>query len=228
MRTKPIIALDIDGTLGNYHKHFLEMAALYLNRPMPDAEDLNPGLRLHKFMGVSLRDYRAAKLAFRQGGFKRWMPCYDGAAELTTTLRRKGRAEIWICTTRPYNRLDSIDPDTQEWLKRNGIQYDHILYGEDKYNELRRQAGGRWGRVAGVLEDLPELWEKARKLFPDAWVCLRDQPYNRVAGDEPIQTMMGIKDLYQAQEVLMDALDEWRDNRGYNEARAGNRRSNAR
>ena len=112
---------------------------------MPKQDEINPGMRLHKFMGVTLRDYRECKLAYRQGGLKRFMPCYPGASELATALRRRG-AEVWICTTRPYLRLDSIDPDTREWLRRNKIKYDAILYGDDKYRELKRQAGPR---VAG-------------------------------------------------------------------------------
>jgi hypothetical protein len=210
MRTKPIIALDIDGTLGDYHAHFLWFAANYLGRPMPHPEELNPGLRLHKFMGVTLREYREAKLAYRQGGVKRWMPCYDGASELTRAIRRKG-AEVWICTTRPYLRLDNIDPDTREWLRRNKIQYDGLLYGDDKYRELKRQVGFR---VAGVLEDLPELWTEARRLFPQAYVCLRDQPYNRIAGTDPITPKFGVNNLWAAQEVLLDAVKDWKDERG--------------
>lgn len=212
---KPIVALDIDGTLGDYHSHFLTFAANWVGRPMPSPDDINPGLRLHKFMGIPLRTYRECKLAYRQGGLKRWMPCYDGASELTRAIRRT-RSEVWICTTRPYLRLDNIDPDTREWLRRNGIQYDAVIYGDNKYSELKRQVGPR---VAGVLEDLPELYEEAIRLLPEAWVCLRDQPYNRVAGDRPLYHInegnrSRVKDLQQAQEVLLDAIDYWRENHG--------------
>lgn len=210
MRTKPIIALDIDGTLGDYHSHFLDFAENWTGKPMPHPAELNPGLRLHKFMGISLREYRECKLSYRQGGVKRWMPCYPGAADLTYALRRHG-AEVWICTTRPYLRLDNIDPDTREWLRRNRIRYDGLLYGDDKYRELKRQVG--W-RVAGVLEDLPELWDEARRLFPKAWVCLRDQPYNRMAGDGPILTTMKVAELDQARDVLLDAVRDWKKERG--------------
>jgi len=211
MRTKPIVALDIDGTLGDYHGHFLRFAQDWIGKLMPDPEEINPGLRLHKFMGVSLRTYRECKLAYRQGGLKRFMPCYDGAAELTTAIRRAG-AEVWICTTRPYLRLDSIDPDTREWLQRNRIKYDAILYGDDKYRELKRQAGPR---VAGVLEDLPELWREAHRLFPHAFVLLRDQPYNRIAGKDPT-IVFGIRDLPYAQEVLLNSVQQWKNERGNN------------
>jgi hypothetical protein len=209
---RPIVALDIDGTLGDYHRHFLEFAALWFDRPMPGPEEFNPGLRLHRFMGVKLADYRTAKLAYRQGGWKRWMPVYPGAAELTRAIRRAG-AEVWICTTRPYLRLDNIDPDTREWLRRAKIQYDAVLFGEDKYRELKRQAGNR---VAAVLEDLPEMWHAAvsalspRSPFaPPArhvpGILLRDQPYNQL-----LQTNMRVKSLAEACPLILEEVKFWK------------------
>jgi hypothetical protein len=209
---KPVVALDVDGTLGDYHRHFLWFAEQYLDKPMPDAQTINPGERLHRFMGVSLANYRAAKLAFRQGGFKRWMPAYPYASELTTSVRRAG-AEVWICTTRPYLRLDNIDPDTREWLRRNNIKYDAVLFGEDKYKELKRQAGGR---VAAILDDLPEMYREARLLFqpgyspfqespPGPTIILRDQPYN-----QHIQVPARALTLEDAWEYVQEGLSSWR------------------
>lgn len=178
---KVVVALDIDGTLGDYHAHFLKFAEQWLGRPMPDSNQTNPALRLHTFMNVSLRAYRECKLAYRQGGLKRSMPVYEGASELTRNIRKLG-AEVWLCTTRPYLRLDNIDPDTREWLRRNNIKYDAILFGEDKYRELNRQAG--W-RVGIVVDDLPEMCQTAKRL--GFRVAIRDQPYNRYAQDWPIR-----------------------------------------
>ena len=187
---KPIVALDIDGTLGDYHSNFLEFADRYFASGCGSWMELsrkkdNPGLPLWEWMGISHRDYRDAKLAYRQGGWKRWMPCYEGAAELTEGIRAEG-AEVWLCTTRPYLRLDNVDPDTREWLRRGRIQYDALLFDpaheEDgtKYHELARQAGAR---VASVVDDLPEMIEAAHDAglcqFPNLGPILRDQPYNR-------------------------------------------------
>lgn len=171
---KPIVALDIDGTLGDYHGHFLRFAEQWTGKAMPKAKD-NPGLPLYKFMHVTKPTYRACKLAYRQGGMKRSMPVYSGAAELTRYVRAKG-AEVWICTTRPYLRLDNIDPDTRHWLRRNRIQYDGVLFGEKKYRDLAEIAGER---VLMVVDDLPEMVEAARKYLPSAATLMRDQPYNR-------------------------------------------------
>lgn len=203
---KPIVASDLDGTWGNWHAHFLEFAALWTGKPMPPADQINPGLRLHKFMGIKLAEYRACKLAFRQGGLKRWMPLYPGAAEFSTAVRKEG-AEFWICTTRPYNRLDNIDPDTQENLRRNGVKFDGLLYGEDKYRELRRQVPGR---VVAILEDLPEMVTAALKAFKtDSYmpeVYLRDQPYNQHFLHNPRFSRMEA-----LRALVLDDIRYWKD-----------------
>lgn len=174
----PVVALDIDGTLADYHGHFLDFASNWVGRPMPDAAELNPGHPLWVHMNVTQETYRACKLAFRQGGLKRWMPAYAGANRLTSDIKSLG-AEVWICTTRPYLRLDNIDPDTREWLFRNGIGYDAVIFDRvnekgSKYEELWRQAGNR---VKAVIDDLPEMVASAQHLGFNTMI--RDQPYNR-------------------------------------------------
>lgn len=173
---KPIVALDIDGTLGDYHGHFLKFAEQWYGREMPDPTDINPGLPLHKFMGTSKSKYRECKLAYRQGGMKRSMPVYAGVAELTRYIRQTLKAEVWICTTRPYLRLDNIDPDTREWLRRNRIQYDGVIWGPNKYRDLVKKVGAN--RVVAALDDELRLVQQAVDVGIQN-VYLKDQPYNR-------------------------------------------------
>ncbi len=181
---KPVVALDIDGTLGDYHANFLEFACRYFDnenfRNM--IGEPNPGLPLWQHMGIPERDYRDAKLAYRQGGWKRWMPVYPAASSLTRMARHLG-AEVWLCTTRPYLRLDNVDPDTREWLRRNEIEYDALLFDPvdesvSKYAELVRQVGRE--RIVSVVEDLPEMITEASRLsIPVASPgIIRSQPYN--------------------------------------------------
>lgn len=172
---KPIVALDIDGTLADYHLWFLKFAQDWLGKPMPDPKDINPGEPLHKHMHVSKARYRECKLAYRQGGLKRSMPVYPQSSLLTRQLRKIG-AEVWITTTRPYLRLDNIDPDTREWLRRNRIQYDAVLWGEHKYRDLVKHVGR--DRVVVVMDDLPEMIRQAGQVGIKHRI-LRDQPYNR-------------------------------------------------
>lgn len=172
--TGPVFGLDIDGSLGDYHGHFLRFAQEWLGREMPDPKQINPGVPLYKFMGVGKTTYRRIKQAYRQGGLKRSLPVYEHASELSHDLRKRLKTETWICTTRPYLAHGPIDPDTRHWLLRNKIQYDNIVWGERKYRDLKNLAGDR---VAGVLEDLPEMAEQAIEL--DLPVVMLDQPYNQ-------------------------------------------------
>lgn len=208
----PIVALDIDGTLGDYHGHFLRFAEEWLDKRMPPSNEINPGLPLHQFMGIPKHVYRDVKLAYRQGGLKRTMPAYDGASSLTKAIQSRG-AQIWICTTRPYLRLDNIDPDTREWLRRNDIRFNAVLFGEDKYQELDRQAGHR---VAAIVDDLPEMCEEAIACFQDpqreGWlprIYLRDQPYNK--NYERAHSVVRVDSMESLQEHLLREISGWID-----------------
>jgi len=204
---KPVVGLDIDGTLGDYHSHFLWFAEQWLGVHMPSASEINPGMPLHKFMGVEHHIYRECKLAYRQGGLKRFMPCYDYAAELTANVRTAG-ASLWICTTRPYLRLDNIDPDTREWLRRNEIEYDAVIFegvdGKSKYADLVEQVGVH--RISSVTDDLPEQTADAVAQGIST-VYLRDQPYNRV------QAVTGkrVKSLRELWGQISEDLEVWRE-----------------
>lgn len=197
---RPVFGIDIDGTLGDYHGHFLRFASGWLGREIPEFA----GGSLHSHMGVSKATYRQIKLAYRRGGLKRSMPVYEGAPEMVASLRKRG-AVIVICTTRPYLQLDNLEPDTREFLRRNRIPHDSILSGEHKYRDLKAIYGKE--HVVSVLDDLPEMCRQAENSgLP--WV-LRAQPWNEDT-DWPT-TYLGCYtgDLNMAGKVLHSRLNEW-------------------
>jgi hypothetical protein len=155
---------------------------------------------MHEWYDLDLALYREVKMAYRQGGMKRSMPVYAGAHELSELLTHLG-VETWIATTRPFLRLDNIDPDTREWLHRNGIRYDGLIYGDDKYEQLLEIVDGK--RIIAGLEDIPENVERARKLgIP---ITLRDNKHNR-------RTKLDLprcKDLWQFQNTVVYKVKEW-------------------
>jgi phosphoglycolate phosphatase-like HAD superfamily hydrolase len=150
-------------------------------------------------MNVSKSRYREIKLAYRQGGMKRSMPMVVGADVLARDARAAG-AEVWVCTTRPYLRLDTIDPDTRHWLRRHGIQYDGVLFGERKYADLRALVGS--GRVVAVLDDLPEQVTTALALGLPAWLVERS--YNRGTG------LPSLPGLAAARAEVLGRITEWK------------------
>lgn len=134
----PVVALDLDGTLGDYHRHFERFAQMWTGRDIK-WEPTVPGPFASQ-LGMSKSTYRQCKLAYRMGGMKRSMPVFEGASELTRAVRRLG-IRVVACTTRPYLQMSTIDLDTQHWIRRNGLQIDHILYGEHKYRDLKKSVG---------------------------------------------------------------------------------------
>lgn len=195
----PVVAIDIDGTLGDYHGHLRDFAQAYLDKKLPDR--YNGLMELSDYWGLDKRSYRDMKLAYRQGGMKRNMPAFDGATEFMKVLRQ--HAEVWITTTRPHARLDNIDPDTMEWLRRHDIPFDGLLYDADKYNQLTRRVEAE--RIVAVLDDLPDQWEAAYQLFGPSVPILRKNPYNGAIVREQ-QAL----DLTEAYRMIKERIDAWR------------------
>lgn len=152
----PIVAVDIDGTLGDYYGLYTWFAERYLGYPLVNKYDGSEEFSDHLLIKKDVD--RDIKLALRQSGMKRDMIPYAGAAVFMDRLRTMG-VEIWIATTRPWLRLDNIDPDTREWLERFRIPYDYMIYGEDKYEDLVDRVDNH--RILGVVDDLREQCEKA-------------------------------------------------------------------
>lgn len=193
---RPVFGLDIDGTLGDYYLHFLMFAQSWLGKQIESG--YTGQIPLATWMGVSKSTYRQVKLAYRRGGLKRSMPAYSGASELTRSLRKRG-AMIVLCTTRPYLQLENIEIDTVEWTRRNAIQYDSIISGERKYQDLAHLGVGR---IVAVLDDLPEMLRQAYEANLPA--ILRSQPHNA-----HLKWTSSVVDLDEASELLHGKLTAW-------------------
>lgn len=201
----PIVALDIDGTMAVYHDDFTQFAQRFFGRPFPWGYK---GGSFAKHLGLTTEQYRQAKLAYRQGGGKRSMPRYRHADLLAKWS--KENSELWITTTRPYNRFDSTDPDTREWLRRNGIDYDHLLYDDRKYEVLALTVGS--DRVACVVDDLPENVNMAADYGMPA--ILVNRPYNKAATIGLHPRVMRAKDLRHALNLVQRCVTEWEQRNG--------------
>lgn len=198
-----IVAVDIDGTLGDHYIHLVNFASLWMGHEVK--YNVSAGwpygakkFQFHRAMGLSKSTYRKIKLAYRLGGMKRSMPVYDGASELMRSLRKMG-AQVWICTSRPYLRLDSMDPDTRHWLRINRIQYDNLLYGDFKYRILAKQARDK---VVVVLDDLPEMTAQAEANGLRA--LLIERPHNEHRPSSCITP--SIDTLWKAQEMIVGMI----------------------
>lgn len=207
---KPIVAIDIDGTLGDYHTHFIGFAMGYLYK-RPGADEFYTGQCGFKewFLGVFDCDestWNTIKLAYRQGAQKRSMPVYPDAQWLVNNLRWDN-VEVWLTTTRPYLRLDGVDPDTRFWLDKEGIEFDGLLYDEDKYNVLADRVDPE--RIVAVLDDLPEMYDTASQLFGKDVPILRKQLYN-----ESVQRPNEADGLTPALAMIQANVEVWHGKHG--------------
>jgi phosphoglycolate phosphatase-like HAD superfamily hydrolase len=195
----PLVALDLDGTLGDYHRHFERFAQMWTGRDIVwDPEIVGP---FYRQLGMSRAVYRQCKLAYRMGGMKRSIPVFDGAAEMVKAIRGAG-VGVAACTTRPYLAMSTIDLDTQHWLKRNGIKVDHILYGEHKYRDLVKSVGR--DRVVCALDDDLSQLSVAQRL--GVTPILRRNEANK--GYEQELGRWFVSDLNQAQDVILHLIEE--------------------
>jgi hypothetical protein len=151
---KPVVAIDIDGTLSDYHYHLVQFANDWLGKRPMVQDDYDGGQDYWRWFcesfGVDRTTFRQIKLAYRQGGLKRTQPLWFYADEIVPKLQECG-AEVWLTTTRPHDRFDRIDPDTREFLRRNNIPYDGLLYSGAKMRELAERVDPP--RVVAVIDD---------------------------------------------------------------------------
>lgn len=180
---KPVVAIDIDGTMADYHEHFINFAVGWLgakyNKPKgPNAYDGSEPYWewFTRTMDVDRTTFRNIKLAFRQGGMKRTMPAFRESKETVDFAHELG-AEVWITTTRPWERFDRVDPDTRHWLAEHRIEFDGLIYDDEKMAALAERVEP--DRVVAVVDDLIEVLEDAHKEFDEAVTILRKTIHNR-------------------------------------------------
>lgn len=64
------------------------------------------------------------------------IPPLPGAAETLYWLKDLGYA-IAVTTARKRHIIERLDHDTREWLRRNDMPYDCVLYGQDKAQTIK-------------------------------------------------------------------------------------------
>lgn len=210
---KPVVALDIDGTLVDYHSHFAAFARQYFGRRPAYEEPYDARMPFYKYLGVSKSAYRKCKLAYRRGELKRSLPLlpapFPQADDLTRQLRRWG-VDIWLCTTRPYLSHSEVDDATRHNLRRNGVAYQGIIWGEHKYRELVRTVGGN--RVVAVLDDLPDMCRQAEALGLPVAFALRQHNERQWATIEASNRARwgSVRTHEETVDWLREQLDKWK------------------
>jgi len=173
---KPIVAFDIDGTLGDYHGHFTKFAEMYLQRKLPHPAKWHSKQEFSDYLAIEKEEYRRIKLAYRQGGLKRSMPIYEPMIARVQQAAREG-CEVWLTTTRPWMSHNNLHPDTRFWLDRAGVPSDPLLYDAERYQGRAQATDPERGILFGDAP--PEQGEAASNIFGVEVPVIAATTYNR-------------------------------------------------
>jgi len=126
-----ICAFDVDGVLNYYPDPWVE----FINRNSAEKyRDLNDAKR-----NIPYQLYRDLKYEYRESGVKANLKVRAGAKETLKELKHMGYT-ILIITSRPFEEHKSLFKQTTDWLSKNKLPYDGIIFGKNKYVEVLTKA----------------------------------------------------------------------------------------
>jgi hypothetical protein len=176
-----IIITDIDQTLGDYKKTFLQWIGGATLRTIAESDEQ---LLMDEDMEMIYPDYYKLKEQFEEeGGYRNVIP-YDDAIEL---LRYQNTIGTYIIATtaRPSQRYHRIFRDTLYWFEKLGISIDELHMMADGRVLLAYELS-KMNNVI-LLEDDPNIIIRASKSGIKTHV--RHHPYNSHLADLPNVTI---------------------------------------
>jgi uncharacterized HAD superfamily protein len=118
-----ICAFDLDDTLADSTPFWIRFVNSNINTQFANLNEMKNTLPYNK--------YRELKLKYRTSDIKINIPVIDDAARITSHLKAYGY-EIIIITARPFEEHKCLFKLTTDWLNKNHICYDGIIWGENK------------------------------------------------------------------------------------------------
>lgn len=133
-----VVAIDIDGVLADYPRSFLDFINQELGTQFTIAQVTS--YDIYGCLGIPPEVGLPIKNKYRETGQKRFIPVLPGAKEFLQRLREAGFTIVLI-TARPYEQYSRIYADTLEWLARNELPYDYLVFHEKKEEYLIDMVG---------------------------------------------------------------------------------------
>lgn len=135
---KDVVAVDIDGVLADYPRSFLE----FINQELGTTYTIDQVTTydIYGCLGIPPEIGLSIKNKYRETGQKRFIPVLPGAKEFLLRLKAAGYTIVLI-TARPYEQYSRIYADTLEWLARNDLPYDYLVFHEKKEEYLIDMVG---------------------------------------------------------------------------------------
>lgn len=189
-----IAGIDIDGVLADYPERFIS----YVNEKIGTSfkvEDLKEYNLYEAITDVPTDVMLDLKDEFRKSGELKNMKVMDGAKNFLYKLK-DNNYHIVLLSARPYKEYKRIFADTQEWLDKNNLLYDAILWDEDKCNRLIREFGNE--KIEFFVED---HIENANDVAKTAKCYLVNRPYNRGSVKRNVKRVCKLSEILQMEGV---------------------------
>jgi phosphoglycolate phosphatase-like HAD superfamily hydrolase len=170
-----IVITDIDGTLADYRKGFVDWLQNTHGEDLP--EDSASSLAMEIDLGLSYPKYVTYKEEFEAGGGYATLPSYPEVKQVFSDLHASG-IKLLAYTARPAQSHSRIWSDTWQWMKDVEIAgyFRELRIGREqriaRACELQAQ-----GHQVVMLEDEPDT--ALRAAHAGIIVFLREQPYNQ-------------------------------------------------
>ena len=114
-----IALIDIDGVLADFPNYFIQKF------------NIKYKTNYHEYNDIPLEKRNIYKEYYRISGEKANIPLCDNAKNLIDELKRQHYIVI-LFTNRPIHLYKNIAYDTTEWITKNNLYCDTILFAEDK------------------------------------------------------------------------------------------------
>lgn len=166
-----VVITDIDGTLGDWRKTFMEWA-FYSHgiRPNRDEKTL---MQIDSDLAMRYDRYYELKESFESTGQYKNILVYPDARDFLHWLQIEYDAYIIAHTARPWQRYYRIWGDTWEWICENHFPINQLRVGSESRILLASKIGGE---NVLMLEDDPGLMLRAA--HSGIRVIARKHPYN--------------------------------------------------
>lgn len=132
-RDSKVCYFDIDGVLNCYPETWLDF--LNLNKDKTGVSARFTDLRQAKAT-LSYSVYRELKKDYRESGFKESVDVRRDAVSIIDYLKNVKKYSIVIITSRPVHKHPSLFKQTVNWLDKNKIVYDDLIFSQNKHIEV--------------------------------------------------------------------------------------------
>lgn len=135
-----ICIFDIDGVLNDYPDCYVDFVNKKLDKNFKNLSEIKSTL--------TYREYKEIKYIYRTCGYKENLEVKKYSKEVLKELKRMGYYII-ILSSRPVDEINSLIIQTTNWLKKNDLEYDYLMFGNSKHLDVIQ----KFGNVEFIVED---------------------------------------------------------------------------